>query len=180
LRFPTFAEFSGTENPSAFSTSRNFGNPLPTPATVLSQPVIGGDLQPYAAPPLSSDSYRNTTPTNYTAPGWFLFGSSVLTLGYDFLWTAFIGLSMINDKLDADAAIGFGVFIVWGAISILMHATSLVAGLRMTQRRSLSIARVGAVVGLMPCGICSVVQMPFAIWALVAVYSSNAPTDFSE
>jgi len=87
---------------------------------------------------------------------------------------------MINDKLDADAAIGFGVFIVWGAISILMHATSLVAGLRMTQRRSLSIARVGAVVGLMPCGICSVVQVPFAIWALVAVYSSNAPTDFSE
>lgn len=91
-----------------------------------------------------------------------------------------IVIAMFTEKLDADAVIGFGMFLGWGLLSIGLHATTLIAGLRMTQRRSLSIARFGSILGLVPCGICSVIQIPFAIWALVAVYSADAPKDFTD
>jgi len=105
---------------------------------------------------------------------------SILNLGYDVLWMGVIVIAMFAEKLDADALIGFGVFLGWGILSIGLHATTLIAGLRMTQRRSLPIARLGSTLGLVPCGICGVIHIPFAIWALVAVYGSNAPNDFTD
>ena len=111
-------------------------------------------------------------------PGAFLQGASVLNLIIDVLWSGMLALGAIQDNLDADAIIGFAVFFFWAILSIACHAMTFVAGWKMMQRQSLSTARFGAILGLVPCGICSVFQIPFAIWALVVLYRAEAPTDF--
>lgn len=111
-----------------------------------------------------------------------MFGISLANIAYDVLWTGFICLGLLADNAgaDADAVLGFVLLFIWALLAIIVHSFSLVAGLRMTQRRSLSTARLGAIFGLVPCGICSVFHIPIAIWAIVVLYNPDAARDFSE
>jgi hypothetical protein len=177
---PTSSElFGGQEAKVSTKTGRSFQEPAAA-TTSLPRPLLKMEGDPYAAPPLSSETYRSKSSINYSSPGWGLFGVSLLNLGYDFLWLGIVSISMLAEKQNGDAVVGFAVFLLWGVISAVIHSTSLVAGLRMTQRRSLSLARLGAVLGLIPCGVCGIVQLPFAIWALIALYDIDAPSDFTE
>lgn len=176
VRMPTSSElFGGQEARAATKTVRPFQVPVAA-STSLPQPPLKREGDPYAATPLSSETYHSKSLTNYTGPGWGLFGVSLLNLGY----VGIIVILLVAEKQNADAVLGFVVFLLWGAISATMHATSLIAGLRMTQRRSLSLARLGAILGLIPCGICSFLQLPFAIWALITLYNADAPRDFTD
>ncbi len=56
----------------------------------------------------------------------------------------------------------------------LSHALTIAGGLQMILRRNLLLARIGAWAALYPCGMCSILQVPFAIWALVLLYRSSA------
>ena len=89
-------------------------------------------------------------------------------------------MNAFQDKPDAGTVIGIAMFFVWGLVSIACHAMTFVAGWKMTQRQSLSTARLGAILGFIPCSVCSLVQVPFAIWAVVVLYSAEAPTDFDQ
>ena len=109
-----------------------------------------------------------------------MLGVSVLNLAYDLLWSGLIAFSAIQEQLDADAVIGFAMAFVWALVAIVCHAMTLVAGWKMTQRQSLSTARLGAILGFIPCGVCSLLQVPIAIWAVVVLYSAEAPTDFDQ
>ncbi len=148
--------------------------------TVAASPLIQVDPGPYASPPATPIWDRPTTIANYEAPGWCLFGVSIAALIVDVLWIGMICLGLLEDNLDDDTMIGFAIFFLWAFLSIICHLVTLVAGLRMTQRRSLSTARLGSIVGLIPCGSCSLLHIPFAIWAVVVLYGSQAAQDFSE
>ncbi len=177
---PGFGSGSGTQQSSATSSSQS---PTSRESTAYSrQPAQSSSWRsegPYSAPkqtPFDSNASRSNA--NYTTPGAFLLGVSALNLAYDLVWCGLIAVGAIQDKLDADAAIGFAMFFVWALMSIVCHAMTLVAGWKMTQHQSLSTARLGAIVGFIPCGVCFLVQVPFAIWAVVVLYSAEAPTDF--
>ncbi len=113
-------------------------------------------------------------------PGVFLIGVSALNLTYDLVWCGLIAMGVFQDKPDAGTAIGIAMFFFWGLVSIACHATTLVAGWKMTQRQSLSTARFGAILGFVPCGGCYIFQIPFAICAVIVLYSTEAPTDFDQ
>lgn len=151
-------------------------------ATAADSPLIRRDVDPYASPPVTSVSDGLSNPAQYATPGWCLFGISIANLGYDVVWTAIITLGLLVDNAgaDADAVLGSVLFFLWALLSIVIHSATLVAGLRMTQQRSLATARLGSILGLIPCGICSVIQIPLAIWAIVVLYNPNAARDFSD
>jgi len=186
---PTAAEMqagtaSGTLSgpPGRFPTSSSQSPTSRDSTTYSGQPSQSSSWQsdgPYAAPTqtvLGSNSSRSNT--HYTTPGAFLLGVSALNLAYDLLWLGLIALGAINEQADPDAIVGFAIFGVWGLVAIVCHAMTFVAGWKMTQRQSLSTARFGAIVGFVPCGLCFLFQVPFAIWAVVVLYSSDAPADF--
>lgn len=149
------------------------------PASPADGPLIRRNADPYSAP-MPDPSRGVPGRTDYATPGWLWFGTGVLTLGYDLLWTAIMSLGLFADNLDADALIGFVLLFGWAALSILAHCVMVLGALRMTQRRSLGMARLGAFIGLLPCGMCSVIQIPFAVWALVVLHNSDAAQDFSD
>jgi hypothetical protein len=179
IKMPTALEMQGgTMQRPAFESrsSTTFDSPREAP-----RPLIQRD-DPYASPP-SLPSPIGQSQTDYSTAGWFLFGMSVLNLGYDFVWSALMALGALAPAPangNQDAAIGFAFFFVWSLISIAMHSLSLIAGLRMTQRRSLSLVRAGAIASLIPCGICGIFQLFIGIWAVVVAYGRNAPQDFFE
>ena len=147
-------------------------------SSIPDRPPIRRDADPYSAP-LQDPSLEPRSQNNYAAPGWLLVGISVASLLYDLIWAALMLVGLLND-LDADALVGMVLFSVWAMVSMIVHGLMLVAGLRMTQRRSLGTARLGAYMGLLPCGICSILQIPFAVWAIVVLHNASAAQDFSE
>lgn len=179
IKMPTAGAMQGTASPRTAWESRP-QTTLDTPRDAPTPLIQRND--PYASPPLVSSPPRGPSEINYAAPGWSLFGISVLNLGYDVAWLGFVVLGMFSDnaKADPDAAIGFGLFIAWAFVSIIMHSLSLIAGLRMTQRRSLGLVRAGTITGLVPCGICGIFQLAIAIWALIVAYGTTAASDFAE
>lgn len=163
IRMPTAAEMQAGRSATRSSQS----------------PTSWRSEDPYSAPKQAAfDSNASRSHAIYTTPGAFLLGVSALNLTYDLVWCGLIAMGAIQDKLDADAAIGFAMFFVWALVSIACHAMTLVAGWKMTQRQSLSTARLGAIFGFIPCGACYLIQIPFAIWAVIVLYSTEAPTDF--
>jgi len=105
-------------------------------------------------------------------------GVSALNLAYDLVWSGMFALAAMQEQADPDAIIGFAFFGVWALVAMVCHSMSLVAGWKMMQRQSLSTARLGAIFGFVPCGVCFLFQVPFAIWAVVVLFSAEAPTDF--
>ncbi len=142
-------------------------------------PPLRRTADPYAVP-VSDPARAATRQIDYATPGWLLLGISVLTLGYDLLWTAMVVVGVAVENVDADALMAFAMLFIWAMVSILIHSLMLLGGLRMTQRRSLAMARLGAIVGLVPCGMCSMIQIPFAVWAIVVLHNSEAAQDFAE
>jgi hypothetical protein len=154
---------------------------MPTAAELRSDAPRPNPFEPRPASPYAPsrmDSDRAPSSVNYETPGRILFLLSIGCLFFDALWALLIIASLFGDNLDADAMLGFAVFAIWGFFSFAAHLLSTIAGLRMTQRRSLSLARLGAVLGLIPCGSCGILQIPFAIWALVVLFNENAARDF--
>jgi len=105
-------------------------------------------------------------------------GVSALNLAYDLVWSGMFALAAMQEQADPDAIIGFAFFGIWALVAMVCHAMTFVAGWKMMQRQSLSTARLGAIVGFVPCGVCFLFQVPFAIWAVVVLYSSDALADF--
>jgi hypothetical protein len=179
IKMPTAVEMQGIATPRPTLEARpssTFDTPRDAP-----RPLIQRD-DPYASPPLTSGGPYERSETNYAPPGWSLFGISVINLGYDFIWIGIIALGMLSDnaQADPDAAVGFAVFILWAVVAFIMHSIMLIAGLRMTQKRSLGLVRAGSIMGILPCGVCAIVQIPIGIWAVTVAYGSNATRDFSE
>ncbi|MGV3483129.1 MAG: hypothetical protein ACO1RT_01785 [Planctomycetaceae bacterium] len=180
IRMPTAAAFYDATAAVAETSSPSPVAPAwGVPASPVDGPLIRRNADPYSAP-MPDPSRRAVGTTDYATPGWMWFGTSVVTLGYDFLWTALMVFSMFADNVDADALIGFIFLFGWAGLSILAHSVMLLGALRMTQRRSLGMARLGAFMGLLPCGMCSVIQIPFAVWAIVVLHNSDAAQDFSD
>lgn len=174
---PTAAEMQATS--SSVASQSPIRRESTAYSTQPSQSPIWQSEGPYAAPTQNAfGSGGLQSNVNYSTPGAFLLGVSALNLIYDLLWSGLFALGAIQDNLDADAIIGFAAFFIWAILSIACHAMTFIAGWKMMQRQSLSTARFGAILGLVPCGVCFVFQIPFAIWAVVVLYRAEAPTDF--
>jgi hypothetical protein len=136
---------------------------------------------PYTSPPIARQANTlRRAPTDYATPGWFLVGSSVLALGYGALWLLFFAISFAGGNGNADQVLGIGAFLAWGLLSIASHSMSLLAGICMIRRSHLWLVRVGAIVALIPCGSCYLLQVPFAIWAVVVAFGTTANQDFEQ
>lgn len=76
------------------------------------------------------------------------------------------------------------VAIIYGVIGLLMFASSIffvLAGNRMRQCRNWGLCLAGAIVALSSIiflGLCSVVVMPFGIWALVVLLNADVKREF--
>jgi hypothetical protein len=191
VQMPTAAELQYESSSKVFADSSRPGGYAPSPPEPIGsretaitreatretfRPFID-DQDPYASPPLTRqpNTFRRT-PTDYATPGWFLVGSSVLALGYDVLWLFFFALSFIGNN--AGGALGIVAFLGWGLLSIASHILGLLAGVCMIRRTHLSLVRAGAILALIPCGSCYLLQVPFAVWAVVVAFGTTANQDF--
>lgn len=110
----------------------------------------------------------------YRLPAIFLmivsgFGLTVMLpmLGSQFLTTLFG---------QANSPMSLGLYLVAGTA----HALTFYGGLQMHSRKSLKMAKLGAVAGLYPISFCCLFPAPFAIWALVVLSDPKAESDFDE
>lgn len=98
----------------------------------------------------------------------------------DIVWFVMVAAGIRGAANAGDDTLGWMIFLIWGMISLACHGAAAYAGHCMIARRSLSSARIGAAVGILPCGACGVLQAPIAIWALLVLARPEASSDFSE
>ena len=177
----------------------------PTPArrpTVAQTPTVIRDASlppnpaapnPYAAPlpatgsGVASPSFKGPSPGDGELV-WFMCGSIIVVWGFVVtVATLFrvLALILIAPEIPTDASISPGrlafewVQVVGGMLlATFVAAVSLRGGYAMFRRRpgDLKYARLAAIVNAVPCFGCF--AFPFAIWALVAVFDSNASRAF--
>ena len=138
-------------------------------------PGFGG--QPDASSPLSVPRRPRSAAMvpSYTAAGVMLMifsGLGLFTIG-TYLLLLIIGGAIVLGWLPLLLTF---LLVSLGSLSQIL---AIAGGLQMVQRRNLVLARIGAWAALYPCGPCSVLQIPVAIWALVLLYREQAPDDFS-
>lgn len=133
------------------------------------QPDISSPL-PVPLPPRAS-----AMAPPYTAAGVMLMIFSGLGL---FVIGVYLLLLMLGGAIVLGSLQLLLTFLLVG-LGSLSQMLAIAGGLQMIQRRNLLLARIGAWAALYPCGPCSVLQIPFAIWALVLLYREHAPADFS-
>ncbi len=134
---------------------------------------------PYS--PLATPSETPASPdfqANYALPGFFLVALSGPAL-------LFVGLYLITIILGVAAGgavpgpAEMVIIFMFFFLAALSHGATLIGGIQMITRRRLDLARLGAWAALYPCGFCTVIQIPFAIWALVVLHRASAPADFA-
>ncbi len=175
VRMPTASEMSrdGRTTTQSSAEAQPGFELLSTPP----QPTMRRGAGPYEAP-MTPGSYA--AQTNYAIPGRFLLVMSSLNLAMDILWGTFMTIGLLAPGNNQGDIGGVIMMFGWVTTSLLAHGLTFYAGLKMTQRRSLAMARIGAIVGIIPCGVCAVLQIPFGIWATVVLFNSNAPDDFDK
>lgn len=152
------------------STRPAFGRPTST-AVPTSFPEQSEN--PYASGPILGPLPPQAT-APYAAAGVMLMilSASGLIFGSVLFCLAFIGAIVLG----AGEAL---LMLLVLSLAVVSHGLTIAGGLQMVRRRNLLLARVGAWAALYPCGMFSIFQVPFAIWALVLLYRANAPADFS-
>lgn len=151
-----------------------------------SQEDYSAGFNPYAtAPTLPGSIPGMQTGTNYALPGAIL--AILGALGLLVFGLSLVGILIGVFGQKAPLVLGdFVVTIVWSVTSIATQLLSLIGGVQMMRRRQLGWAKLGAFAALYPCGICVLVQLPVAIWAIVilsreiAVYDFASPMDHVE
>jgi hypothetical protein len=119
--------------------------------------------------------------TNYTLP-------AILLLIFSAVSLLFFGLGLFGMAIDAGAAAGgqrqpeavgtlfAGMLFL---VAIFANVATFYGGIQMLRRRNLGWAKLGALTALYPCGLCTVLQLPIAIWAIVILFRETAKYDFS-
>lgn len=136
--------------------------------------------RPPAAPPGSVNPYSPVAgpaaPQNsYLTPGIALVVLAapwVLVMLLGFLGRT-LQLLTGDDLLEGIAQMGMV------AVALASSIATLLGGIAMIRRRNLPLAKLGAVAALLPCTGCFLLQLPFAIWALVVLNRAAAQRDFA-
>lgn len=63
-------------------------------------------------------------------------------------------------------------------VLLLMSLVTLMAGIRMLQRRSYGLVMTGVILGMLPCTCCCCLGLPFGIWALVVLSNPEVKNSF--
>ncbi len=143
--------------------------PPQTPLDVGFSTVDDGDSNPYAAT-LHGGEYRSRA--NYALPASFLLMFSLIGL--------MISVPFLISVLDAFGAnlAGWSGFLLWNGLTVFTHTAALIGAIQMLRRRRLGLAKIGAIAALNPSTTCFVIQLPFAIWAVVVLFREQAEIDF--
>ncbi len=149
----------------------------PATRTAPASPFPNDGENPYASSPLSvpPSASPRVQSSLYAIPGVFLLLFSGAGLAFGGLYLFLLVVGGVGMAGPAELLMLLLIMVTAG----LSHGLTLAGSLQMIQRRNLLLARIGAWAALYPCGMCSILQVPFAIWALVLLYRANAPADFS-
>ena len=64
-------------------------------------------------------------------------------------------------------------------LALVMSVLTLMAGIRMLQRRSYGLVMTGVIIGMLPClSACCCTGLPFGIWALVVLSNEEVRKSF--
>jgi len=135
---------------------------------------------PSLGPPAGMSPFGSQSPTNYTLP-------AVLLLIFSSVSLLFFGLALFGLAIDAGApaggqpqpdAVGVSIMAMLFTIALSANVATFYGGIQMLRRRNLGWAKLGAVAALYPCGFCTVLQLPIAIWAIVILFRETAKYDF--
>lgn len=131
-------------------------------------------------PPAGMSQFGWQPTTNYTLP-------AVLLLIFSTVSLLFFGLALFGLAIDGGAAaggqpqadaIGASLMAMLFTVALFSSATTFYGGIQMLRRRNLGWAKLGAIAALYPCGLCTVLQLPIAIWAIVILFRETAKLDF--
>ncbi len=186
VQMPTAAQMDRSRPPIVDRTLTDPGSQYADPQALsgnASPEVLRGPFvpqrsnDPYAFGSLSLDAGSSG---KYDVPGWFLIGVSSFHLMFDLLWFGLVLLGLLAEPIDQEAVVGFVFSFFWFGPSALAHSLSLFAGWKMTRRTSLTLARTGAILAIIPCGFCNILSLPVGIWATVVLFGERAKIDFQE
>ena len=88
-----------------------------------------------------------------------------------------MGVDLPNGN-PAERTLFYVVMLVTFAFMLLVPLGVLVGAVSLLRMKSYSIAMAGAILALMPCGPCCVINLPFGIWALLVLNDVNVRTAF--
>ncbi len=135
---------------------------------------------PYAAPPASGPLTTGPVMPNYAAAGWGLIIVGGISFLFNLVALAMLLLMTVAVNQQPDELFGLVLNAIWSLSSLAMHLVMVVGGLRMTQRRSLSLVRAAAIMACIPCFGCFPIQLPVGIWAVILAYNSQSPKYFQD
>lgn len=154
----TFEQVPGPSSPWSDWTA-------PRPPTA--PPSSANPYSPVAGPAVAQNSYLiPAVVLVMLAAPWAL----VMAVG---LLVGILQLLTGDDLLEGIVELGFL------GMALASSIATLLGGIAMIRRRNLPLAKLGAVAALLPCTGCFVLQLPFAIWALVVLNRAAAQRDFN-
>lgn len=104
--------------------------------------------------------------------------TSVLA-GLSTLFTSGLMLvALLSQNAQAGDAVALAAQLAGALFGGVLQIVIFAGGLRMTQRKSLSLARAAAICAIIPCSGCCLFQLPVGIWAAVLLFSSEAQQHF--
>lgn len=97
----------------------------------------------------------------------YYFGTGLVTL-----------LMALSRNAKADDILSFILQIVALGTLCILQSVVFLGGLRMTQRRNLMLARTAAIMAIIPCSGCCLLQLPVGIWATILLFDAEAQRNF--
>lgn len=136
--------------------------------------------RPPAAPPGSENPYSPVAGPAAPQNSYLTPAIALVTLAAPWALVMSVGLlAGILQLLTGDDLLE-GIFeLGFLGIALASSIATLLGGIAMIRRRNLPLAKLGAMAALLPCTGCFVLQLPFAIWALVVLNRPAAQRDFN-
>ncbi len=89
-----------------------------------------------------------------------------------------MAISLLAANANAQDFAGVLIQVTAMILGLVMQCVIFAGGLRMTQRRNLTLARTAAILAIIPCLGCCFIQMPVGIWATIVLFNSEAQQHF--
>jgi phage FluMu protein Com len=173
-------EASDTEHDRAIPYAHSGGSPSDSsnPFAEHPQPKPFSDGNPYESP--YSTGYQPTHMTREMARSRVM-APAIILMVFGILGTSVMAFVMVAGIMDvarngADEDAIFGMFFC--GFALLMELTVAIGSLRMLSLKNHGLALTAAILSLV-CGLCSIITIPFSIWALVVLCDTNVKSQFS-
>ena len=142
---------------------------------------------PFSDEPLSDNPYASPYAAGYQQPGLSrdaarskVMGPAIALLLFALLATGFLCLGLIGaviEAVDRPGGDGFGMAMTL-TFMLVMNLVIAVGAIRMMSLKNYGLALTAAIMSLL-CGLCSLLSLPFGIWALVVLCDSNVKSHFT-